>query len=160
MTEPTFTDKDIYPWNRMPKIETKNLGGKPIIEMSDTSHLIFMVIEDATVMTDYPINFMASIIYNSKKKTIELRGRMRLDESGIKQPFSTKKPIKYTQQSFTKMKDQIKKLITSMQKSFPNYSSNGELLELEFAIDEDMDSIMNKINDSNRFNIGIASKKP
>jgi hypothetical protein len=158
----------ISPGNRMDpnnpimkatKKELKTEEFKPIIEMSDENQIIYMAVQNLVFMNTSHTNFMASIIHHKKAKTIEMRGRMRFEDTGRKTVFSTKdEDIKpYTRANYQKMKWMIKDMPTMLVKETP-FKPVEPIYELEFAINEDIDSIIKKLNDSNQFDIGVLPK--
>lgn len=151
----------ISPNNRMDAKELKDFeAGKdhPIIEMSDKKNLLYMALQNLSFMDTEDFDFMASIIYDVDNKTIEMRGRLRFETSGNKQIFSDPKPIRYNARNYQRKKEQIKSFSTDIvdRKIF---KAKEPLFEMEFAIGEDINSLTNKMNLSNRFNIGSIPKK-
>lgn len=148
----------ISPGNQMPEEDIKNMGSEPIIEMSETKNLLYMGLRNLTFADSSAADFMASIIYNTEKKTIEMRGRMRFEDTGNKTGFQDKKPIPYSIDNYNKLKTRIQTFTRLLIKDIPLFQPTEDLFELEFSIGEDIDSITQKMNDSNRFNIGKIPK--
>ncbi|MFH0767809.1 MAG: hypothetical protein V1920_06920, partial [Bacillota bacterium] len=96
---------------------------------------------------------------NKKTKTIEMRGRMRFDDTGNKTIFGSKEEgIKpYSRANYQKMKWMIKDMPTMLVKETA-FSPLNDIYELEFAIDESENSIIKKLNNSNHFDIGVLPK--
>ena len=148
----------ISPDNKMNKEQSDQLGSEPIIEMSETKNLLYMGLRNMTFAETSHVNFMASLIYNTKEKTIEMRGRMRYEETNRKTVFSDKKAEPYSLETYNKKKKLIKSFTELLINDIPLFKPLEKLFEMEFSIGEDTDSITQKMNDSNRFNIGVIPK--
>ncbi len=149
----------ISPNNRMdPTHQEGYKGQKPIIEMSETKNLLYMGLRNLSFGGSSYVDFMASIIYDVKAKTIEMRGRMRYEDTGRKTEFSDKKAEPYSLKAYNEKKKQIQSFTDLLINDIPAYQPMEDLFELEFSIGEDIDSITQKMNDSNRFNIGVIPK--
>lgn len=147
----------ISPQNRMPQEEKDNFGSEPIIEMSDTKNLLYMALRNMTFGGTAHVDYMASLIYDTEKKTIQMRGRMRYEDTGRKTIFNTKAEP-YSLKTYNKKKALIKEFTELLLKDVPLFKPSEDLFELEFSIGEDTDSIIQKMNNSNRFNIGTIPK--
>ena len=154
----------ISPENRMNPDDMDNVSEKPIIEMTEDKNLLYMALRnmafgDSSIsFAVSPVDFMASIIYNAKEKTIEMRGRMRYESTGTKTVFSDKVAEPYTKTNYDKKKKMIQSFTENLTKDMPIFQPLEDLFELEFKIGEDIDSIVYKMNASNRFNIGTMPK--
>ena len=148
----------ISPDNKMDKEQSDQLGSKPIIEMSETKNLLYMGLRNMTFTETSHVDFMASLIYDTKEKTIEMRGRMRYEETGRKTVFSDKKAEPYSLETYNEKKKLIRSFTELLINDIPLFKPMEDLFEIEFTIGEDTDSITQKMNDSNRFNIGIIPK--
>ena len=153
----------ISPENEMSKEDTedmmKNLG-KPIIEMEEKKIMpLYMFIGTLEFMTQIGgsiMNFMASVMHNKKEKCLEIRGRMRYEDTGRKTVFNF--PETFQINELPKAKEKIKDMYQTMLKQMPIIQKEP-IFELEFRINESSDSIIQKMNDSNKFNIGISKIK-
>lgn len=129
----------------------------PIIEMSDKKNLLYTTAQSFNLSNfDYPSDLMMSIIYDVEKKTIEMRGRIRYHKSGNKTVFSDKKQIKYSIKELKILKGKINEVYDMVGKNL-RMQPIDERTELVFDIGEKQESIIKKMNDSNRFNIAISS---
>jgi hypothetical protein len=156
-----YAEPYISPENRMDPEEQSQINhSEAIIEMSDDKKVLFMGLRNLSFSPlpniSSPIDFMASIIYDTKNKTIELRGRMRYEDTGRKTVMSDKKVVPYTKKNYEQKKKIIRQLTNELCKDAPVFTPLEDLFELEFKLDETIDSIIQKINNSNRFNIGRA----
>lgn len=148
----------ISPANRMDNEESSQMGHEPIIEMSETKNLLYMGLRNLTFADSSVVDFMASLIYDVKAKTIEMRGRMRFEDTGNKTVFSDKVAKPYSIETYNEKKKQIRSFTELLLNDVPLFKPLEDLFELEFSIGEDVDSITQKMNDSNRFNIGVIPK--
>mgnify|MGYP001605599740 CR=1 FL=1 len=149
----------ISPDNRMDtKSEIDYTNQQPIIEMTETKNLLYMALRNLTFADSSHVDFMASLIYDTKTKTIEMRGRMRFEDTGKKTVFSDKKAEPYSLEKYNEKKKLIKSFTELLINDIPLFKPMENLFELEFTIGEEIDSITQKMNDSNRFNIGIIPK--
>lgn len=80
---------------------------------------------------------------------------MRYEDTGRKTTFEFKD--QFTLKEIEKAKAKIREMFAEMLKGTP-FTKAKDPFELSFEVDEDMDSIIKKMNDSNQFNIGIGSK--
>jgi hypothetical protein len=151
------------PWisanNKMSKEDQAKFkagGQTPIIPMSEKDNLLFIGMQYLSFQTEL-LDFMAAINYNVDKRTIQMNGRLRFESSGNKTIVSNK-PKRYTTANYEKMKNEIRSFIPDVTKEVPMFKAKEPLFELEFAIGEDVNSIINKMNLSNRFNIGSFPK--
>ena len=92
------------------------------------------------------------------KKTdeIEVRGRMRYEATGRKTVFAFKEKFKLNE--LDRAKKEIRKAYESMRNGMWLIETTPTC-ELNFEINESMDSIMKKINDSDQFNVTQLDKK-
>lgn len=128
---------------------------KAVIELSDTKEVLYIASQYMRFMTE-SLDLMASIIYDKEAKTIEMRGRIRYETTGNKTIFSDKKPTAYTQKALSKMKAKINAFIENLPIVIEPI---GDRIELQFAIGSDIDTFIQKLNDSGRFNIGMQKVK-
>ena len=138
---------------------TNNQNHKPIIELTKEKTVLYMGLQNLIFAETAYSDYMASIVYDIKEKTIEMRGRMRTNLTGNKTIFSDKEPIPYTKANYIKMKWRVQDIVKKLPIDVPLFRPVDDFFSLEFAIGEDIDSITQKMNDSNRFNIGILPKK-
>ena len=151
-------DEIVSPENKMSPEKMGLLDkemGKPIIEMKEGETMpIFIAISEMKFLNQYDVNLMISIIYNYADKTIEMRGRIRYDATGNKVVLTGKEIKPFTVEDYTQMREDIRQTQSAMLKK-----DVMELLdkptELMFDIDESTESIMKKMNDSNKFDIGV-----
>jgi hypothetical protein len=131
----------------------EEISGHAIISITETEQPIFMYISDMKI-AEHRDNFMASIIYNKKDKTIQIRGRIR-HENDNKSGFESKtmpateknikeqiEKIKSTSATLLKIAPELVEIFTENELTFPKNAKPKEILE-----------IMEK---SNLFNIGIS----
>jgi len=107
------------------------------------------------------VHFMASIQHRIKENKIRLMGRMRFEDTQRKTTFRGK-TLDCTKENIEKLKEEIRKMATIMEIELP-YKAAKPHFELEFKVGESIESIMQKMNDSNEFNIGqvpIKKNKP
>lgn len=133
-----------------------NIGDKaemrPVIEISKDTTILYVYAVDLDFV-GVNTNILASIVYNKKAKTIEMRGRTRFDSTGNKKVFSGEiKP--YTTMNLIQMRKKIKDLPIKLTTNVPQLKIVGTPVELHFTKDESIESIVKKMNDSNAFNIG------
>ena len=149
----------ISPDNRMDTTdEIGFIDQHPIIEMTETKNLLYIGLRNLTFAETAHVDFMASLIYDTKAKTIEMRGRMRFEDTGNKTIFSDKKAEPYSLEKYNEKKKQIQSFTELLIKNVELFKPMEDLFEMEFSIGEDTDSITQKMNDSNRFNIGVIPK--
>ena len=138
----------------------ENLG-KPIIEMEEDRIMpVYMLMGELVFKTkigESGMSYMVTISHNKKDGLLETRGRMRYEDTGNKTVFEAKE--KYKVIELEKAKDEVRKMYKDMLKDIPSFKEREPYFELEFNINESTDSIVKKMNDSNRFNIGVSEKK-
>jgi len=157
----------ISPENKMNPERLKNITNnptKPVIEMNPEKimplHMFIGILEFIPIknITQYKtiINLMATILHNKKTNKLEIRGRIRYEDTERKTVFNIPKEFKLTE--LNKAKKEIKTFYTDMinNKMFKEVEPK---FEIDFKINDDIDSIIKKLNDSNKFNIGIAKKR-
>lgn len=153
----------ISPNNQMPQeqMDEAEASGKAIVTLGEGDCMLHMIVADLAAGKDKDnpeeiINIMASIVYNVKNNTIELRGRFRFENSGNKKGFY-RDPEPYTKEGL----EELKKFANNMPSKMKVFSV-FHLLEtptiLEFKIGESSESIIKKLNDTNKFNISFAKK--
>ena len=125
---------------------------KPIVEIKEGESTPLYIYVRNFYCKDLEVNLMATICYHIKEKEIEVRGRARFS-SGRKLPFHTKK--KWSVGDYEKLKEEIERASFAFG-SWPDITESSEPTILEFTQDESADSIMQKMNDSGEFDIGVV----
>lgn len=146
----------IKPENRL---DMSDIGKdqRPIIELTDDTSLLYIYIVNLKVST-INTDIMASIIHSKKDNTIEMRGRIRREDTGSKSVFPTAPKLDYSEEAMKTMKAGIAGIVRKVSEDLPFVQVLKTPFEISFAVDEDMDSIIKKLNASDQFNIGIADK--
>ena len=134
---------------------------KPIIELSEKVMPLYMFLGTMAFETpfgDTPIDFMATILHNKETQKLEIRGRIRFQDTGRK--TSIKGPDNLTSDNldFEIAKKSIKNLYEKQLELIPLKEITPPF-ELSFDLNESMDSIIEKMNNSNKFNIGTIPIK-
>lgn len=134
----------------MPK-STKEV--QPVIALDKDHGLLYMY----NVQLEFVgngINYMASIVYDRTKKTVQMRGRMRYDESGNKTVFHDKE-LPYSEKLVAELQEKIKKVPRDLVKKTPNlFRYTQASNELFFGLDESIEDIVKKLNATDMFFIG------
>ena len=162
----------ISPKNKMDpdqvKKFTKNLGkekSKPVIEIIEDkimplyifgSNLEFQYTESKNKQN---IHFMGTILHQKKTNKLEIRSRLRLEDTGDKKELPALLD-KFTINDLHKAKNMLKKIYKQVKTGTP-FIKIKELkkpFELNFKVNETADNVIQKMNDSNQFNIGIIKK--
>lgn len=102
------------------------------------------------------MNLMMTIIHLKKTQTLEIRARMKYEDTGRKTIF--KIPKKYKIKDIEEAKKEIHEFYSGMISQLP-FEATEPPFELEFDINENAKSIIKKLNDSNQFDIGQVKKK-
>lgn len=154
--KPTI-DKDNEMDPKILKVFSENIeDAKPVIELNDKIAPIYMFIAIVAMKSplgEIIVNFMTTILHNKKEKKLEIRGRARFETTKKKMIFEHKK--KYSLDEIPKAKTIIKEMYNTMVKDL-SLTEKETPYELEFEIDEDTTSIVQKMNNSNQFDIGIV----
>ena len=137
---------------------------KPVIEM-DEKKIMPLYITGANLKVETPFNkqnvhFMATILHHKKTNKLEIRSRMRIDDTGDKQELPAIKD-KFTIKEIDKAKQEIQKKYKQLLEEQPPFIMIKELkkpFELSFKINETADNVIQQMNDSNQFDIGIVKK--
>ena len=99
------------------------------------------------------MNLMVAISHNKEKNQIEIRGRMRYENSDHKQTFE-KNPVAYTKENYKLAEEYIRDFMDTMiDKNMP-FEMLTPPQEVKFETNDTMEQIMKKMNDCNMFNIG------
>lgn len=147
--------------NKMNKEDLKQFTGKnkPIIEMIPGKTMplyLFIADTECSWANNKIINIMITIIHHIKTDKLELRGRVRFEDTGNKIILGGKKQFEAT--NLIEAKAEIMKLYNDMVDQM-NLKELRRPFELEFMINESSESIIQKMNNSNMFNIGTIAKK-
>lgn len=163
---PTNDPKDphyISPQNRMDPERIKEIlknkddkddkEAKPVIEIIEGKLMPLFIRALNMQCLGQIMNFMMVILYNKEKNKIEIRGRMRYEESGNKTILGGMEET-YTEENYkTAQKFLRKKMDTLVNPEMP-FELLEPAQEVTFGINDTGDEIIKKINDSNMFNIG------
>lgn len=131
-------------------------SNKPVIEMEEGKTMpLFMLIGQNRMFETAVINIMASIIHHIKTDKLEIRGRIRFDATGNKTMFRINKEfdLKELEDAKAEVRSFYKLAVEDLK-----LEELEPVFELEFDVNESMDSIMKKINDSDKFSIGTVEK--
>ncbi len=144
----------IAPQNRMTEEEVRGFStdvDQPFIRIEEGEIMpLFIHISNHRFLSSSDMNFMAAISYDCKTKTIELAGRMRFESTGRKTFFRGKERKLFTAENLEEMKEMARNM-----DRLPFAEMLGTPAELEFAIGESADDVVQKMSASNLFNIGI-----
>lgn len=136
----------------------ENPETKPIIEIDEKRIMpLYMFIGTVEfILQGSSIgNLMITILHQKKTNTLEIRGRMRYEDTGRKTEF--KIPGEYKLENLEIAKKEIKNFYEKMLIDLALIETEP-IFELEFKVNEKIDDLIQKINDSNKFNIGTAKK--
>lgn len=132
---------------------------KPIIEMSEKTMPVFMLGADLIMeippLGKAPMNLMITISHIKEGDKLDIRGRMRFEDTGRKTIFGAKKEYKASQ--LREAKQMVKDIYREMLNGMPLREQSPKW-ELNFDIGEDMDSILKKMKESDHFNITSIDK--
>lgn len=131
-------------------------NAKPVIEIRKGEVQPLAIYSADMEFMSVPVNVMMSIILNVKSNAIEMRGRLRFDWSGKKTTFGSREPKDYTPENYKKMLDSITNFNAFAETQPTKINKTGLI---EFNADDDMDTLIAKMNRSNMFDIGITSDK-
>lgn len=132
---------------------------RPVVEMEESRVMplfIFIGNLKAPKIGDTKMNYMCTASHLKKTDEIEIRGRMRYEATGRKTVFSFKEKFRLNELNLAKEK--IRKAYEAMRtgmwliETTPTY-------ELNFEVNESLDSIIKKINNSDQFNVTQLDKK-
>ena len=146
-------------------LSPKNTLQKPVIEINpDTIMPLHLFIADfefhttnGTTLTTETLNLLLTILHHKKTNTLEIRGRMRYEETQRKTIFSLK--TIYTLTELLKAKTDITAFYQTLQQDLP-FIPTHQPFTLDFEINEDMETTLEKINQSDYSNIGTAPIAP
>lgn len=134
---------------------------KPIIEMDEKMvmplHMFIGTIGLETILGEATMDLMCTVLHLKKTGELEIRGRMRYQSSGNKDVFTLPKTFKLEELEMAKK--EIKNLYAGIFFKEPRFEEKEPPFELNFKVNEGIDGIIEKMNKSNKFNIGIAPKK-
>lgn len=154
----------ISPENRMRPEDMEGINKdnvQPVMKMDPGNEMpVFMFIAD--VGMEFPplglakMNFMMCAQHMIKTNRIEVRGRMRFEDTGRKTHIEMKHDFKFSdlEKAKQEIRDMYAKMTTEM-----GLVEDHKPWEMTFEVNEDMDSVMKKLNDSGHFNIGIIPVK-
>ena len=133
---------------------------KPVIEMEEGRVMpVYMFMASLKFVTEIGnsnLSFMASVVHNIKEKNLEIRGRMRYEDTGRKTVFAF--PNKYKTSELLETQREIKRMYNDILKDLP-FLEAKTYDEISFDLNETSESMIKKMNDSNLFNIGVAPIK-
>lgn len=157
---PSPAHPEISPQNRMDETLLKSIdfNQTPVITMNDNEGPLYIYLAKANYL-ESGIDFLMAIQHLKKTNEIQIKGRVRFNTSGNKQMFHGKETLPFTPTNMILLKRKIKETINFL---FTNYPFNLTIhppLELEFEVDESTDSVLQKMNETNAFNIGILPLK-
>ena len=145
----------ISPENKMefPKINSKDIEKAAIVTMkAGVAMPLFMFGTEATLMGK-TINILITITNYIKEKRIEMKGRLRFEDTGRKTIFIMPGNFSNSTEDIKKAKQKVRDLIEEMKTSLPNFNAETPW-EINLNKEETMESLIKKLNDSNRFDIG------
>lgn len=138
--------------------KTKKEEPKPIIEMNEEKSMplfIFIGNTKCPWLENTEMNLMMTAMHMKKENKIEVRGRMRYEATGNKTAFEMKESFKMTEllEAKQKIREMYNKVCEEMklEETRPPY-------ELEFMIGEKTEDIIQKMQDSDQFNIQKLAK--
>ena len=134
---------------------------KPIIELSKKVMPLYMFLGSMafeTSLGDTPIDFMATILHNKETQKLDIRGRIRFQDTGRKTSIKGLDNLTSNNLNFEIAKKSIKNLYEKQLELIPLKELEPPF-ELSFDLNESMDSILEKMNKSNKFNIGTIPIK-
>jgi len=102
------------------------------------------------------MNLMMTIIHLKKTNTLEIRARMKYENTGRKTIFTIPKNLKLKNLEIAK--EIINEFYTGMAKKLP-FKITEKPTELNFEINETIKNTIKKLNNSNQFDIGQAKEK-
>ena len=132
---------------------------RPIVEMEENRIMplyLFIGNLKAPKIGNSKMNYMCTASHLKETSEIEVRGRMRYEATGRKTVFSMKEKFKLRELDL--VKEKIKKAYQAMRTGMWLVETTP-IFELNFEVNEHMDSIMKKINDSDQFNVTQLDKK-
>lgn len=156
----------IKPENKMPEEQMASCFSKqhtlagPVVEMHEGKMMPLYVFGGFLVIRsklgDANLDIMISLIHHIKEDKIELRGRIRYEATGRKTVF--KHPEMFSLKDYEDAKQEVRNMYLKLIKETP-IKPLTTAWELEFPIGETTENIIQKMEQSNHFNIGIAPTK-
>lgn len=143
------------PQNRIPNPEIEMQNSTIIIDHEKTMPLYIISIPYKCLGKD--CQFMATILHTKKDNLLESRGRLKIDATGQKAPFISPEKLTYSPTTLEKMKEELRNLTKTLSNS-GLFKATKPCFEINFKINESMESVMKKLKDSDQFNIN--SVKP
>jgi hypothetical protein len=135
---------------------------KPIIELDEKKIMpLYMFLGNMifeTPIGDATIDFMASILHNKETQKLEIRGRLRFQDTGRKVIINGPTNLNPDNFNYEIAKKEIKRIYEKQLALIPLKESEPPF-ELSFDLNESIDSIIEKMNNSNKFNIGTIPLK-
>ena len=134
---------------------------KPIIELSEKVMPLYMFLGSMafeTSLGDTPIDLMVTILHNKETQKLEIRGRLRFQDTGRKISMEGQNNLNSDNIGFEIAKKAIKNLYEKQLELIPLKELESPF-ELSFDLNESIDSIVEKMNKSNKFNIGTIPIK-
>lgn len=135
----------------MKKNTLKNI--KPIIKMDENESMpLYMFIGDTECpyLRNTKMNFMTTAMHMKKENIIKVIGRIRYEYTERKTIFEIKEQFKMTE--LLEVKGKIQEMYNTMCEKM-QLKEIHKPQEIEFMINEDIDSILKKMNESNAFNM-------
>lgn len=100
-------------------------------------------------------DLLFSIIHETKYNTIQIKGRIKYD-NGEKTQFINPRKLVYSEMAIESLKKEIKEMKNEIEKNL-ELTPNQPSFELKFKKNETIENIIQAINNSNKFNIGIMN---
>jgi len=134
---------------------------KPVIEMIEDEIMplnIFIAkfISNIKESEDIDLNLMLTILHLKKENKLEIRGRMRYEDTGRKTIFTL--PESFKLEELDKAKAIVFEFYTGIVKELP-FIPVEKPYEIDFEVNEKANKVIKKLNDSNQFNFGTIDKK-
>jgi hypothetical protein len=162
-------EKEIYvkPENRMSEEEMSSSGlGDPRNKM----HPVIEIIEDQTMplyifgkplvfkstFGNANLDIMLTILHHIKDNKLELRGRIRYESTGRKTIFSNPKMFEIYE--YENAKKELENMYLELIENSP-FKPAGPAWALEIPIKATANDVIELLEESNHFNIGISSKE-
>jgi len=156
----------VSPQNKMNEKEAKkyvesyeNEESSPVFKLKEGIEMpLYIFGTNFSFMKTIETNLMIIIQHHIKENQIEIKGRIRYESTGNKTYFGREKKEKYTERNLELFKKEIKQMAEKIESDLP-FKQTRKPFEINFNVNEPIESIMKKLNDSNEFNIGTVDKK-
>lgn len=153
---------NIKPENRLNMEEIGHIDttDEPIVRMEEgvvmPLYIMIGVVELKTPIGGSIMNLMGVASYLREKDEIEVRGRMRFEATGRKTAFQMNRRFK--PEELIEAQWAIKDMYTKMVKDM-GLIEKEPIFELNFGKNDTTEEIIEKMNQSDKFNIGSFEKK-